>query len=499
MHEYAELNTVCDRHEDTIDRLRRDLVALDAVYRSMKHESECARGESDAAKTANAEDRRRLEQRCERLEREVEEREHLWRGKSSVIDTLQREKDAAVQELRDAFAKERQEWHERLQSLELDLRTLHEEYKSQQAQFIAHSTEQQRLFATEREQYTESSQKLLREVSSSHHASLGKMTEEVSHSKELSSMLAKKEREMLQERIDHEQAMRIDAERRRERETSDATLELERVRQALDAVTKQRDELLSEATFQLEIVSELRTEKAACKAELAALRIAAHQTAAPSLSTMLSAAMPSTLRAPLRSATTSPIPSNRLSDDEQRRLEQQVIDLTAAVQESNQHSAALEGTLEQLRSEMVDEKRRYQETIAALTLTSTEQEADLARLRSQLAVQSALMSEPRDSEARAQILKLERTIVDLQRSMTTVQNDFADECADHEATKAHQEDQERTLQQRLSAATRRVEELQNSLADQHAENTKLVEECEALRIAMGDMEQSYADALAAVA
>lgn len=521
MHEYAELNTVCDRHEDTIDRLRRDLVALDSVYRAAKQDAEAARGSLDAEKSATLEDRKRLEQRCERLEREVEEREKLWRGKSSLIDSLQREKDASVLELRDAFAKERSEWNERIQGLELDLRSLHAEYKAQQTQYLTQSAEQQRLFASEREQYTESSQKLLRELSSSHHSALSKMTEEVSNTKELSSLLAKKEREMLQERVDHEQTMRIDAERRRERDTSDTKLELERVRQSLETVTKQRDELLSEATFQLEIVSELRTEKAACKAELSALRIAASSVqqsassaaAGPPISTILDGAIPNTLRAPQRSATTSPIPSHETRPhadaEERRRLEQQVKELTGALEESYQHSATLEGTLEQLRTEILDEKRSHQESLVALRSRNEQLEADVAKLRDELATQLSAPSPPAstttapDHETIAQyaqdVLRLERTIADLQRSMTTVQNDFADECADNEASKIHHEEQERALKQRLAASARRVEELQNSLADQQGENTKLVEECEALRVAMSDMEQSYADALSAVA
>lgn len=505
MREYTELNQLCDRNEETIDRLRKDLVALDAVYRTAKRDAEVARATNDTNGAAFAEDYGKLEQRCERLEREVAEREQLWREKSSLVESIQREKDAAVQELRDVLVKERVEWNDRIHQLEGDLRNLQADYRAQQSQHSVSTAELQRLFASEREQFAANSQALLRELSTTHQASLAKVSEEVMHTKELSSMLAKKEREMLLERAEHEQQMRIDADRRRERDTSDAKLELERTRESLDIVTKQRDELLSEAKFQLEIVSELRTEKAACKAELSALRVqlsSPHPVPHGAFSGLLSAVNgttpPSTLHAPTRSATTSPIPTPlpTADQDAHRRLQQQLVDATADLEEAHRHSAMLEASLAQLRSDMLEEKDRYH---SGIEIQREAHAAECLRLRQALDAATTTPAQGAEEVValREEVARLTDTVAELQRSLAAVRNDFADEVAAHESSKVHHDDQERKLQQKLSTVNHRVEQLQYNLADQQSENAKLVEECEALRVAMGDMEQSFADALAA--
>lgn len=488
MREYSELNTLCDRSEETIDRLRKDLVALDAVYRSTKKDLETARGHLEAERASFTEDRRRLEQRCERLEREVHEREVLWRAKADLIESLQKEKDTALQELRDAHTNERTRWNERVCALESDFRELQADYKSQQSQHTSLLSEQQRLFAAEREQYTGDSQKLLHEMTASHQCALKQMSDEVSNAKDLSSMLAKRERDMLLERVEHEQQMRMDADRRRERETSDARLELERVRQTLEGVTKQRDELLSEATFQLEIVSELRTEKAACKAELAALRISTSER--PTYVGALPLDVHSTLRAPTRTMATSPPPQLQSARDESEinQLKDEIGCHENSLAEARAHILVLEGTLEQLRAAVLEEKSTCRH---AAEQQRRGYEERIEELQLQLAAVAA-SHQPCDATT-----PLTEKLAELQTSLDNCRNDLDDEVAMHEETKRRHDDDDAQHQQRLRALTHRVEELQNALADQQSENSKLVEECDALRISLEDMEQSLADALAA--
>lgn len=408
MDEYSTLNRYCESNEANLSKMREDMLFLDSLYQKAKAESEAAKQAITVERAVHAAEVSSLREQVSGLEQQLRDMKTYPTAAAGEPVPLQ-------------------PTPEPLLVIPAPLAAAPQVESLQQAADQYRQTSQQ-VISEMREMHA-----AIKEVAAAHDQTLQSVRAEATAARELSIKLADTERQLLMERVEHEQRLRLEVEQRYQRELVAQRDEMAVLKATLEQTSKHRDELISEAKFQLEIISELRVEKAACKAELSALR---HTTADGRTDV-------TTLRCP----TPSSHAANHRED----------VDGDDA---GNEISA--------LQLELSQTKRKLEQATERLQRT-----ANLDRE----------LEESNDA------------LNDMQERVQELQGDLATAEDRLQSAKRHAEELEAASERSAVDANLRVESLNRALAEQQHENTRLVEECDSLRTALRDMEQTLADAL----
>lgn len=513
MKEFVALTNEFDERGKSIAQLRNDMRFLDELYQKSTHAVELHAAE---IRTLQAE-KDHLGQAVLQLQ---QDNQKILEEKASVIqqkDSLtisQRELDALRQTLEKTIL-ERDSLRSSLDTSNEKLKQCTEELRCSNAASQELKTQLDNLTTREKNQREE--HRVAMEAQEQGHAErmkdqLAALTSHFESTRQASLQISAAEREELKQTALEANRKVDQLEDALRGESAAHAAETARLKEGISDLTAQRDALLADAKSQLQLIAELRGERADARADLASLR----QTKGTEVVVLHSANGADARCRELEEELLAAKEEIARLREEGQAMHQDLQEAIATAEESlTKHNAiavseavssAIEkatGQPEAASESAVAGESGGETTAPQGTEVEDSEEAiatlqfEVAELRRQLQHHKEKLSNLQtvqntvDDQAE-EISSLEETLQDFRERL-----EHEEQC--HEDTKKNlyklldtKEEALRTINDEMRS---RIDVVNRQLQEQQQENKKLVEECDSLRVALHDMEQVLADAL----